>query len=117
MKQTGVASLLVEDDPDMAEMFRLVLSFAGHDVESWATVARLRAGEPENDVSSFWMSAARDRRARHARPPSGEPVDPRSAGGDADELWRRNAPSEGPLPPNLDWWSRVRPPPASSPGG
>ena len=33
MKQTGVAILLVEDDPDMAEMFRLVLSFAVHDVE------------------------------------------------------------------------------------
>ena len=33
MKQTGVAILLVEDDPDMAEMFSLGLSFAGHDVE------------------------------------------------------------------------------------
>ena len=33
MKQTGVAILLVEDDPDMAEIFRLGLSFAGHDVE------------------------------------------------------------------------------------
>ena len=33
MKQTGVAILLVEDDPDMAEIFRLGLTFAGHDVE------------------------------------------------------------------------------------
>ncbi|MEA2636913.1 MAG: hypothetical protein QOH92_3680 [Chloroflexota bacterium] len=33
MKQTGVAILLVEDDPDMAEMFSLGLSFGGYDVE------------------------------------------------------------------------------------
>jgi CheY-like chemotaxis protein len=33
MKQSGVAILLVEDDPDMAEMFSLGLSFAGDDVE------------------------------------------------------------------------------------
>lgn len=31
--QTGAAILLVEDDPDIAQMFSLGLSFAGHEVE------------------------------------------------------------------------------------
>jgi DNA-binding response OmpR family regulator len=33
MEQSGVAVLLVDDDPDVAEMFRLGLTIAGHDVE------------------------------------------------------------------------------------
>jgi DNA-binding response OmpR family regulator len=33
LTQSGAAILLVEDDPDIAQMFSLGLSFAGHEVE------------------------------------------------------------------------------------
>jgi DNA-binding response OmpR family regulator len=33
LAQSGAAILLVEDDPDIAQMFSLGLSFAGHEVE------------------------------------------------------------------------------------
>jgi two-component system, sensor histidine kinase and response regulator len=33
MNESGAAILLVEDDPDMAQMFSLGLTFAGHEVE------------------------------------------------------------------------------------
>ena len=33
LAQSGATILLVEDDPDIAQMFSLGLSFAGHEVE------------------------------------------------------------------------------------